>query len=301
MARCDTVWTVVGRLLIRKVAGSSPARGANLQVSALSTWPCLLCGNPLAPTGCLERHPSVPGSQAPSSAWPPWGSGAAAPSGALRAIDPSAQPRFGPAFGRRRLRRQSEPALVATQGGATGVARRGQQPERDVHGDAHRLTRFRNRKVGATTDTPSTGVARRATHALRSAPCSRPLRDAELTGSMSLHMVSHMPKYVSLDRTFRALADPTRRSILQLVSTGPASISELARPFGIALPTVLEHVRILEETRLLTTEKVGRVRECTLGPERLDEARQWIETFRMWERRLDGLDRYVSTRMGRRA
>ena len=118
---------------------------------------------------------------------------------------------------------------------------------------------------------------------------------------MSLRMVSHMPKYASLDRTFGALADPTRRSILELVSAGPASISELARPFGIALPTVLEHVRILEETRLLTTEKVGRVRECMLGPERLDEARQWIETFRMWERRLDGLDRYISTRTGRRA
>ena len=117
---------------------------------------------------------------------------------------------------------------------------------------------------------------------------------------MSLRMVSHMPKYVSLDRTFGALADPTRRSILQLVSAGPASISELARPFGITLPTVLEHVRVLEETQLLTTEKVGRVRECTLGPERLDEARQWIETFRMWERRLDALDRYVSTRSGRR-
>jgi DNA-binding transcriptional ArsR family regulator len=129
---------------------------------------------------------------------------------------------------------------------------------------------------------------------------SRP-RDAGLTSSMSSHMVSHMPKYASLDGTFGALADPTRRSILQLVSTGPASISELARPLGIALPTVLEHVRILEETRLLTTEKVGRVRECTLGPERLDEARKWIETFRMWERRLDGLDRYISTRTGRRA
>jgi len=127
-----------------------------------------------------------------------------------------------------------------------------------------------------------------------------PLRHAELTGSMSFRMVSHMTKYVSLDGTFSALADPTRRSILQLVSTGPTSISELARPFGIALPTVLEHVRILEETRLLTTEKVGRVRECRLGPERLDEARQWIETFRMWERRLDGLDRYISTRTGRR-
>ena len=117
---------------------------------------------------------------------------------------------------------------------------------------------------------------------------------------MSLHMVSHMPKYVSLDATFSALADPTRRTILQLVSRGPASISDLARPFGIALPTVLEHVRILEETRLLKTEKVGRVRECTLGPERLEEARRWIETFQMWERRLDGLDRYISTRTGRR-
>src|SRR6266849_5657127 len=71
-------------------------------------------------------------------------------------------------------------------------------------------------------------------------------------------MVSQMTKYASLDRTLGALADPTRRSILQLVSTGPTSISELARPFGIALPTVLEHVRILEETRLLTTEQVGR-------------------------------------------
>jgi len=113
-------------------------------------------------------------------------------------------------------------------------------------------------------------------------------------------MVSHMPKYVSLDQTFGALADPTRRSILQLVSAGPTSISDLARPFGIALPTVLEHVRILEETRLLTTEKVGRVRECTLGPERLDEARRWIETFQMWERRLDRLNRYISNRTGRR-
>src|SRR4029077_13217328 len=83
-----------------------------------------------------------------------------------------------------------------------------------------------------------------------------------------LRIVSQVPKYASLDRPSGALADPTRRSILQLVSTRPASISELARPIGIALPTVLEHVRILEETRLLTTEKVGRVRECRLGPER---------------------------------
>src|SRR3989442_15663494 len=116
---------------------------------------------------------------------------------------------------------------------------------------------------------------------------------------MFLGMFSHMLRYAALDGPWGARAAPPRRSILELVSAGPASISELARPFGIALPTVLEHVRILEETRLLTTEKVGRVRECMLGPERLDEARQWIETFRMWERRLDRLARDISTRTGR--
>jgi DNA-binding transcriptional ArsR family regulator len=110
-----------------------------------------------------------------------------------------------------------------------------------------------------------------------------------------------MPKFGCLDGRVGGLADPTRRSFLDLVSTGPTSISVLARPFGIALPTVLEHVRILEETRLLTTEKVGRVREYMLGPERLDEARRWIETFRMWQLRLDGLERYLSSRTGRQA
>jgi hypothetical protein len=75
-------------------AGSSPAGGANVQVSALSLWPCLLCGNPSAPSGCPESHPSVPGSEAPASAWPPRGSGADAPHGALRAIDSSARPRL---------------------------------------------------------------------------------------------------------------------------------------------------------------------------------------------------------------
>jgi DNA-binding transcriptional ArsR family regulator len=95
----------------------------------------------------------------------------------------------------------------------------------------------------------------------------------------------------TLDRTFSALSDPTRRDILELLSTGPASISELARPIGISLPGVLKHVRILEEAHLVATEKNGRTRECRLGPGDMDDATRWIEAYRsQWERRLDRLE-----------
>jgi DNA-binding transcriptional ArsR family regulator len=98
----------------------------------------------------------------------------------------------------------------------------------------------------------------------------------------------------TLDRTFSALSDPTRRDILELLSTGPASISELARPIGISLPGVLKHVRILEEAHLVTTEKNGRTRECRLGPGDMDDATRWIEAYRsQWERRLDRLETII--------
>src|SRR6266508_4054697 len=94
-----------------------------------------------------------------------------------------------------------------------------------------------------------------------------------------------------LDRTFSALADPTRRGILVRLTRGPASISELAEPFGITLTGMKKHVQVLEEARLVTTEKVGRTRHCRLGPESLEDAMQWIQMYRQqWERRLDGLD-----------
>jgi DNA-binding transcriptional ArsR family regulator len=94
----------------------------------------------------------------------------------------------------------------------------------------------------------------------------------------------------TLDRTFSALSDPTRRDILERLAAGPASISELARPIGISLPGVMKHVRILEEASLVTTEKHGRTRECRLGPDQMDDATRWIETYRrQWERRLDRL------------
>ena len=102
-----------------------------------------------------------------------------------------------------------------------------------------------------------------------------------------------------LDRTFSALSDPTRRDILERLTRGPASISELARPTGISLPGVLKHVRILEEANLVTTEKRGRTRECRLGPEQMDDATTWIESQRrQWERRLDRLEAILERTKG---
>jgi DNA-binding transcriptional ArsR family regulator len=102
-----------------------------------------------------------------------------------------------------------------------------------------------------------------------------------------------------LDRTFSALSDSRRRDILERLSAGPASISELARPFGISLPGVMKHVRILEEANLVTTEKNGRSRQCRLGPERMDDVTRWIERYRsQWEHRLDRLEAIIKRRKG---
>jgi DNA-binding transcriptional ArsR family regulator len=91
-----------------------------------------------------------------------------------------------------------------------------------------------------------------------------------------------------LDGAFAALADPTRRAILDRLGDGPASVSELAEPFSMSLTGLKKHVRILEEAGLVTTEKVGRTRVCTLGPRKLDDAREWIDSYRrMLEERLD--------------
>ena len=108
-----------------------------------------------------------------------------------------------------------------------------------------------------------------------------------------------MVQYQSLDRTFAALADPTRRGILDHLGRGSATISELARPYGMSLTGVKKHVQILEEAQLVTTEKIGRTRHCRLGPERLEEAVNWIEIHRQqWERRLDGLEAYLEKKKG---
>jgi DNA-binding transcriptional ArsR family regulator len=92
----------------------------------------------------------------------------------------------------------------------------------------------------------------------------------------------------TLNRTFFALSDPTRRSILERLARGPATIGELASPLGLTLNGVKKHVGILEDVDLVVTAKVGRARECQLGPAQLQEATGWIDAYRRaWERRLD--------------
>jgi DNA-binding transcriptional ArsR family regulator len=98
----------------------------------------------------------------------------------------------------------------------------------------------------------------------------------------------------TLDRAFFALSDPTRRGILERLGRGPATIGELAEPFGLTLNGVKKHVGILEEVDLVITTKVGRARECRLGPAQLEDATGWIDAYRRtWERRLDRFGAYV--------
>jgi DNA-binding transcriptional ArsR family regulator len=98
----------------------------------------------------------------------------------------------------------------------------------------------------------------------------------------------------TLDRTFFALSDPTRRGILERLGRGPATIGELAEPFGLTLNGVKKHVGILEEVDLVVTAKVGRARECQLGPAQLEDATSWIDDYRRTsQRRLDRFGAYV--------
>jgi DNA-binding transcriptional ArsR family regulator len=98
----------------------------------------------------------------------------------------------------------------------------------------------------------------------------------------------------ALDRVFHALADPTRRAIMARLGQGSASVSELAKPFSMAMPSLLQHLRVLEESRLIRTTKVGRVRTCEMQPLALDAAGGWIAEQRaIWEARLDRMEAYV--------
>ena len=97
-----------------------------------------------------------------------------------------------------------------------------------------------------------------------------------------------------LDRVFRALGDPTRRAVLNRLSAGPAPVSELARPFDIALPSFTQHLGVLEQCGLVRSRKVGRVRTYRLVPQPLKAAELWMVQQRaLWERRLDQLDDYL--------
>jgi DNA-binding transcriptional ArsR family regulator len=98
-----------------------------------------------------------------------------------------------------------------------------------------------------------------------------------------------------LDRAFAALSDATRRGVLMRLGEGPATVSELAEPAEISVTGMAKHIKVLEHAGLVTTEKVGRTRQCRLGTERLDDAMAWIGFYqRLWERRLDGLDVFLT-------
>jgi DNA-binding transcriptional ArsR family regulator len=97
-----------------------------------------------------------------------------------------------------------------------------------------------------------------------------------------------------LDSTFGALSDGTRRGILERLGRGSASISELADSFGMTLTGMKKHVRVLEDAKLVTTAKVGRVRSCSLGPRRLEDEQAWIAKYQqMVEDRFDRLDEFL--------
>ena len=98
-----------------------------------------------------------------------------------------------------------------------------------------------------------------------------------------------------IDRVFHALGDPTRRAILETLSKGPVSVSELAQPLGVTLAAVIQHLDVLETCRLVKSEKFGRVRTCTIVPGGLSTAERWISERRtQWEERFDRLGDILS-------
>lgn len=104
-----------------------------------------------------------------------------------------------------------------------------------------------------------------------------------------------------LSLLFHALADPTRRAILARLAKGPAPVSELAKPTGLRLPTVMRHLSVLEEAGLIASSKDGRIRTCAMLPEALAPMRTWLDEQRaLWEARLDRLDTYVMKLMEER-
>lgn len=99
-----------------------------------------------------------------------------------------------------------------------------------------------------------------------------------------------------LNRLFQALADPTRRAVVERLGQGPVATSELARPFDMALPSFLQHLDVLERAGVVTSTKAGRVRTYRLTPRPMEEAETWLaRQRRLWERRLDQFDDYVRT------
>jgi DNA-binding transcriptional ArsR family regulator len=116
-------------------------------------------------------------------------------------------------------------------------------------------------------------------------------------------MLKHYePATADVDLLFAALADPSRRAMVDRLTGGPASVSELARPLEMSLPAVVQHLHVLETSGLVRTEKLGRVRTCTIEPKALRAAEQWVADRRTaWERNLDQLGEYLAEQVDRPA
>lgn len=104
-----------------------------------------------------------------------------------------------------------------------------------------------------------------------------------------------MVRLAATDQVFHALSNPTRRLVLERLSAGPATVSELAAPFDMQLPSFVQHLSVLEKSRLVKSKKRGRVRTYELAPERFTVAEDWLTARRrQWEARLDRFDRYIT-------
>ena len=111
---------------------------------------------------------------------------------------------------------------------------------------------------------------------------------------MVKHFQSEPRSNQSLDTTFLALADPTRRAILAVLHHGDASVSDLARPHSMSMPAVMKHIGVLERAGLVTHHKTGRIRRCHLVAAPMQQAVSWLETYRkFWENNLDSLERFL--------
>src|SRR6186713_2378646 len=107
-------------------------------------------------------------------------------------------------------------------------------------------------------------------------------------------MVSQMVQSAAADDVFNALSSPTRRKVLELLSVGPATVSELAAQFDMQLPSFVQHLSVLEQSRLVRSKKRGRVRTYEIAPERFKVVEDWLAARRqLWEARLDRFDQYV--------
>lgn len=108
-------------------------------------------------------------------------------------------------------------------------------------------------------------------------------------------IVRYVPnQFIQLERVFHALGDPTRRAVIERLSLGPAPVSELAKPFDMALPSFLQHLKVLEECGLVSSQKSGRVRTYRVSPQPMAAAERWfVDQRTVWERRLNQLDSYL--------